>query len=130
MSGGVIPTARSCSPRVFGIQTPERSGCPSAVFGAGAARLGLPSAPIGTLGEGVFSHCPEADPKNAVTNATARTARHAAGQRADERITTTIGWIGPPVHPDQLPEPPHPRQGLKACPTRKTSARRTGPSPA
>src|SRR4051794_28628874 len=99
MSGGVIPTARSCRPRVLGVQTPERSGCPSAVLGAGAVRLGLPSAPRGTFGEGVFSHCPEAGPHNAATNATARAARHKAPQRADERITTTIGWIGPPAQP-------------------------------
>src|SRR4051812_34250905 len=110
MSGGVIPTARSCSPRVFGIQTPERSGCPSAVLGAGAARLGLPSAPIGTLGAGVFSHCPDAGPHKAVTNATPRAARHAAERRADDRITTTIGWIGPSAQPTGRAESPHGRQ--------------------
>src|SRR3954471_438813 len=103
MTGGVIPAARSCSPRVLGIQTPERSGWPSAAFGAGAARSGLPSAPLGTFGDGVFSHWPEAGPHNTVTSATASAARRATAQGADQLITTTIGWIGPRAQPDQGP---------------------------
>src|SRR5262249_33665609 len=39
------------------IQMPEKSGLPSAVRGAGAARLGLPSAPLGTPGNGYNGHC-------------------------------------------------------------------------
>ena len=37
-------------------QTPERSGFPSAVFGAGAVRLGLPSGVRGRPGVGKLSH--------------------------------------------------------------------------
>src|SRR5881396_788412 len=38
-------------------QIPDKSGLPSAVRGAGAARLGLPSALRGVPGVGYFSHC-------------------------------------------------------------------------
>ena len=37
--------------------TPERSGVPSAVFGAGAERLGWPSGRRGTPGVGYRNHC-------------------------------------------------------------------------
>src|SRR5438132_14411445 len=36
---------------------PDRSGLPSAVRGAGAARFGLPSAVRGMPGVGCFNHC-------------------------------------------------------------------------
>src|SRR5438552_9596162 len=39
------------------IQSPERSGFPSAFLGAGADRLGLPSAIRGMPGVGYLSHC-------------------------------------------------------------------------
>src|SRR6187551_3516435 len=42
------------------IQRPERSGCPSAVFGAGASMSTLPSASRGSLGSGMGSHCADA----------------------------------------------------------------------
>src|ERR1051325_5664008 len=38
-------------------QIPERSGLPSAIRGAGAVRLGLPSASLGIPAVGYFSHC-------------------------------------------------------------------------
>src|SRR5881409_2149348 len=38
-------------------QIPDKSGLPSAVRGAGAARFGLPSALRGMPGVGYFSHC-------------------------------------------------------------------------
>src|ERR1700686_359976 len=40
-------------------QMPDRSGLPSAVFGAGADRFGFPSGVRGTPGVGEFSHCAE-----------------------------------------------------------------------
>src|SRR5580658_9350689 len=43
-------------------QSPERSGLPSAVFGAGAVRFGLPSALRGIPGVGYFSHWAAAGP--------------------------------------------------------------------
>src|ERR1700730_5525915 len=54
-----MSAARSCRDLVLGIHTPDRSGWPSAAFGAGALRSGLPSAPRGTPGVGVSSHCAE-----------------------------------------------------------------------
>src|SRR5712671_3181427 len=39
---------------------PVKSGLPSAVFGTGAARLGLPSAVLGRFAVGYFNHCAEA----------------------------------------------------------------------
>ncbi len=38
-------------------QTPERSGCPSAVLGAGAFMSIFPSAPVGAPGATYFGHC-------------------------------------------------------------------------
>src|SRR6185295_17789222 len=59
------------------IQRPEKSGWPSAVFGAGAVRLNFPSAVLGTLGVGYFSHCAPAVPltarRPAIANITERT---------------------------------------------------------
>jgi hypothetical protein len=40
-----------------GIHSPERSGFPSAVFGAGAERFGLPSGIRGIPAVGYFNHC-------------------------------------------------------------------------
>src|ERR1039457_6480557 len=40
-------------------QIPERSGLPSSVLGAGAARLGFPSGNRGIPEVGEFSHCAE-----------------------------------------------------------------------
>src|SRR5215217_6690189 len=40
-----------------GIQTPEKSGFPSGVLGAGAFRLARPSAIRGTVGIGYVNHC-------------------------------------------------------------------------
>src|SRR6202161_986034 len=40
-------------------QIPDRSGLPSAAFGAGAVRFGLPSAVRGIPGDGIFSHWAE-----------------------------------------------------------------------
>src|SRR5206468_5637295 len=42
-------------------QTPERSGLPSAVLGAGALRFGRPSGNLGTAGVGYDGHCAESD---------------------------------------------------------------------
>src|SRR5215208_3722308 len=39
--------------------TPEKSGLPSALRGAAAARFGLPSAVRGTAGFGYVNHCAE-----------------------------------------------------------------------
>jgi hypothetical protein len=39
-----------------GIHSPEMSGLPSAVFGAGAVRFGLPSAVRGIPAVGYFNH--------------------------------------------------------------------------
>src|SRR5262249_25365893 len=50
-------TERSWSGRLFGVQTPERSGWPSAAFGAGAFTSTLPSGVFGMPAVGVFSHC-------------------------------------------------------------------------
>src|SRR6185295_16482544 len=57
------------------IQRPEKSGWPSAVFGAGAVRLNFPSAVLGTLGVGYFSHCAPAVPLTARTATSANIAR-------------------------------------------------------
>src|SRR6267154_2120507 len=43
-----------------GRQSPASSGLPSDVRGAGAVRLGLPSAVRGTFGVGTVSHCADA----------------------------------------------------------------------
>src|SRR5262245_61202568 len=44
----------------FACQIPEKSGVPSASFGAGAVRFGLPSAPTGTF-DGILFHCAKSD---------------------------------------------------------------------
>src|SRR5579864_9565468 len=51
------PYKLSCS---WASQIPERSGLPSGVLGAGADRLGLPSAVRGVPGAGKFNHWAEA----------------------------------------------------------------------
>src|SRR5712692_9408898 len=48
-------------------QIPEKSGLPSGSRGAGALRLGLPSAVRGTSAVGYFSHWPSATPGAHVT---------------------------------------------------------------
>src|SRR5262245_44120343 len=62
-AGGVNPGVAAgaaprwpAGPRGFS-QIPERSGLPSAVLGAGAVRLGLPSLVLGTPGAGKDGHC-------------------------------------------------------------------------
>src|SRR6476660_2393518 len=93
-----MPAARSWSALVLGIHTPDRSGCPSAVTGAGALRFGLPSAGRGTPGVGVFSHWAETDAPqetpSASPNATFHPLRH-----SQELIAITIGRIGPRAQP-------------------------------
>src|SRR5262247_1463647 len=42
---------------LLGAHTPDRSGWPSGVRGAGAERFGLPSGPRGIEPDGTFSHC-------------------------------------------------------------------------
>src|SRR5579871_5168787 len=49
-------------------QRPERSGFPSAVRGAGAARLGFPSAVRGRPGVRWFSHWPATEPLHTIVN--------------------------------------------------------------
>src|SRR5262245_43252813 len=51
----------------FGIHhRPDKSGLPSGVRGAGADRLGLPSAVLGMLVCLTFSHCPRAGAANII----------------------------------------------------------------
>jgi hypothetical protein len=50
-------------------QMPEKSTLPSAVRGAGAVRLGWPSASRGTSGVVYFGHCAETDADTAANNA-------------------------------------------------------------
>src|SRR4029434_8739234 len=57
------------APPALIIQIPDKSAFPSAVRGAGAVRLGLPSAPFGTP-TGWSGHCATKGEVNAVTNAT------------------------------------------------------------
>jgi hypothetical protein len=59
-------------------QSPERSGLPSAVFGAGPVRSGLPSAVLGTPGVGYRGHC-------AVTDAVA-TERSSKGKTTGRNV--------------------------------------------
>src|SRR2546426_12287743 len=40
-----------------GIQSPDRTGLPSAVFGTGAERFGFPSGVRGMPAVGYFTHC-------------------------------------------------------------------------
>jgi hypothetical protein len=66
MMTGMVPSARGEPPVpdtlsvrgnvVTFCQSPERSGLPSAVFGAGPVKSGLPSAVLGTLGVGYRGH--------------------------------------------------------------------------
>src|SRR5882762_9491026 len=56
------------------LQTPVRSGLPSAVRGAGAAMLGVPSGRRGVPGVGYLSHCAAA----VVERSDAKSARAAA----------------------------------------------------
>src|SRR5205085_10112462 len=53
---------------------PERSGLPSSVRGAGAARLGLPSGVRGIPGVGWFNHWAASGALNATVTATIRDA--------------------------------------------------------
>src|SRR3974377_1438560 len=55
-------------------QTPEKSGLPSTVRGAGAARSGLPSALRGMPGVLYFNHCAPAEPGSANTTVPASAA--------------------------------------------------------
>src|SRR5215472_7891577 len=60
---------------LFVSQMPEKSGLPSAVRGAGADKLGFPSAALGTPAVGYFNHCADAAPGRIdATNATDRNA--------------------------------------------------------
>src|SRR6188508_2513203 len=60
------------------IQRPERSGFPSAVFGAGESMSTLPSAPRGSLGSGIGSHCADAPAVQARATRQGSAARTAA----------------------------------------------------
>src|SRR5437016_6708905 len=55
--GGGAPRCPVGAPR----QTPEKSGLPSAVFGAGAARFGSPPGVLGTMDAGYGGHCAKSD---------------------------------------------------------------------
>jgi hypothetical protein len=65
-------------------QMPENSGLPSGLRGAGAARLGLPSAVRGTPAVGYFSHWP-----NTVGDSTTRTVI-ATTRRAERTMKVRI----------------------------------------
>src|SRR6266850_5982741 len=67
------------------LQTPVRSGLPSAVRGAGAAMLGAPSGRRGVPGAGYLSHCAAA----VVERSDAKRARAAA-------LDGPIDLMGPP----------------------------------
>src|SRR5207253_11145836 len=53
----------------YRIQTPDKSGLPSAPRGAGALRFGLPSGPFGTPGTGRNGHCADNDDDTVTTMA-------------------------------------------------------------
>src|SRR5439155_15842197 len=58
-NGTATPSAATLSrylPSGF-LHRPVRSGLPSAVFGKGAERFGLPPGKRGVLGSGTFTHC-------------------------------------------------------------------------
>src|ERR1022692_319949 len=74
--------------RVLGFQTPERSGWPSGVRGAGADRFVLPSGVCGTFGGGTWTHCAGSDP--------ATVKGRAAATRLDfiqRRLYTPVSWL-------------------------------------
>src|SRR5437868_14793883 len=68
-SPGFRSTARFTRNLGFGFQIPVRSGLPSAIFGAGAVRFGLPSGVRGTFGVLLASHCAETATVNSAANA-------------------------------------------------------------
>ena len=56
----LVVVISACAPQVEevgGFQIPDRSGLPSGSRGAGAERLGLPSAVRGTVDAGTLLHC-------------------------------------------------------------------------
>src|SRR2546425_6700643 len=71
---GVNGTSTPSAARLFShlplgvIQIPDKSGLPSAVLGAGAVRLGFPSAVRGVPGVGYDSHCASAGTEQTDTN--------------------------------------------------------------
>ncbi len=71
-AGGALGSDDGAPPRPVGpfCHSPDRSGLPSGIRGAGAARLGLPSAVFGTPAGRWFGHCAEARAGRAA-NATA-----------------------------------------------------------
>src|SRR4051812_29659586 len=58
-----------------GFQMPDRSGLPSAVRGAGAARSTAPAVVLGTPAVGYFTHCADSGTAVAITTAAAASAR-------------------------------------------------------
>src|SRR5262252_3355231 len=58
--GPTCSFVRGSSSEFTTAHTPERSGLPSGIFGAGADRFGLPSGVRGIPESGYFSHCAEA----------------------------------------------------------------------
>src|SRR6059058_2193931 len=92
-----MSAARSCSDLVFGIHTPDRSGWPSAAFGAGALRSGLPSAPRGTPGVGVASHCAESGATSIAARINASLTIMTIGpldaRRNRERARNLVTWF-------------------------------------
>src|SRR5688572_27168338 len=91
-AAGAIPRPPVDAP----LQTPEKSGLPSAVRGAGAARSGSPLGSFGTPAAGITSHCAERD--------AARTPRVASTPAA--RITA---FIRASDFSGRRPLPPHAR---------------------
>src|SRR6185436_16000520 len=67
MSSGLMSLAMFPTKPPAGIHSPDMSGLPSAVFGAGADRFGLPSGVRGIPAVGYLSHCGAGDA--AITNA-------------------------------------------------------------
>src|SRR5579863_6006244 len=63
---------------------PERSGFPSAVRGAGAARSGVPSGFFGTFGVAYPSHCAASDGSNA-------RASRSVGKRVLRDVSAILG---------------------------------------
>src|SRR5580765_1158587 len=75
-----LAVAPSRQPRFS--QTPERSGCPSKNFGAGALTLTFPSGVLGAPRSGYLGHCADSDTAHAAdrTTATANANRVFIGQ--------------------------------------------------
>src|SRR4030088_2276936 len=85
--------APSRQPRVSTM--PERSGCPSEDFGAGAVRFTLPSGVRGTPASGRRGHCAERDGDSAATSATEAAAESHAfmgTSRLPDYSITQFSW--------------------------------------